>query len=155
VLHQLFKASGYDLSDNPENSTGFINNLEKMILDNIEGPAYETKVQMPGVVEGQEVDKISINRLKGMNSSGVPTLENGLSVRSGRGVEVPVIPGSSNGGSFGVTYNHALRFEDNTKTHRIKTALRMISLFTLIESLYKEIIDNLSKRRFGSHQRWY
>ena len=142
---QLFKASGYDLSDNPENSTGFINNLEKMILDNIEGPAYETKVQMPGVVEGQEVDKISINRLKGMNASGVPTLENGLSVRSGRGVEVPVIPGSSNGGSFGVTYNHALRFEDNTKTHRIKTALRMISLFTLIESLYKEIIDNLSR----------
>lgn len=142
---QLLKASGYDLSGDPENSPEFINNLEKMILDNVEGPAYETKVQMPGAVPGQEVDKISINKLKGMNASGVPTLQNGLSVRSGKGVEVPIIPGSSNGGSFGVTYNHALRFEDSTKTHRIKTALRMIALFTLIESLYKEIIDNLAK----------
>jgi len=142
---QILKASGYDLSDNPENSLDYISNLEKMILDNVEGPSYETKVQMPGNVSGQEVDKISINRLKGINATGVPTLENGSSVRSGKGVFVPVIPGSSNGGSFGVTYNHMIRFEDNTKTHRVKTALRMITLFTLIESLYKEVIDNLSK----------
>jgi len=140
---QLLKATGYmtriDPSDINEPS-----DIETRILDSVEGPAYEAIVNMPSNVAGEEVPKISAEALLGMNATGVPQYAE-KSVRAGTGVEIPYEEGSANAGSFGVTYNQAIRFEDFTDTHKIKTALRMITMYKLLESLYTEIIDELVK----------
>ena len=143
----LLRASGYDVSISPQNDENFVKDLESKILDSISAELNEKTVQMPGQIPGQEKPKIFRQGLEGMNASGVPTIGGtGSSVRAGTGVETPVLEaGSSNYGSFGVTYNQALRFEENTPTHRVKTALRMIALYTLLETLYNDIIACLEK----------
>ena len=140
---QLLKASGYMKVIDPSNPNAVLIQ-ELSILDENTGPENESKVNMPSNVEGLEVPKISAEALLGMNATGVPK-DGEKSVRAGTGVEIPYEEGSSNSSSFGVIYNQAIKFEDITPTHKIKTALRMITLYTLIKSLYKEIIEELVK----------
>lgn len=140
---QLLKASGYMTNISPETGAATAD-IERKILDDIEGPTNESSVNMPGNVEGLEVPKISAEGLLGMNSTGVP-VDGGISVRAGTGVDIPYEEGASNAGSFGVTYNQSVRFEDLTETHKIKTALRMIVLYKLVENLYKDIVEELVK----------
>ena len=134
----LLKASGYDLSEYPENSSEFVQNLESKILDPIEGPANEESVQMPSSAPGPEIEKLSSNLHRGMNATGVPKISETQSIRSSTGA----IQGKAS--SFGVTYNQAIRFEDQTKTHRIKTAIRMITMYTILDTLYEDIISILA-----------
>ncbi len=135
---QLLKASGYDLSIYPENDDGFIENLETKILDPLLGPLNEFAVQMPSALPGPEVEKLSSDLSRGMNATGVPKVSETQSVRDGTGQR------QGRAKSFGVTYNQAIRFEDQTATHRVKTAIRMIAVYTILDELYTDIISVLA-----------
>lgn len=139
----LIKASGYDISEFPKNKENFIKNIEQKMLETDEAivELYENAVNSPSAVEGEDTPRLTAESLRGRNATGVPNIS-GVgtnSVRAGKGSVGGEQP------SFGNSYNHVVRFGDITQTHKIKTALRMISLFTLLKSLYGEIIEELSK----------
>lgn len=135
----MLKASGHDLTNFPINMDGYIEAAEAAVIDGVQ-PA------MPANIPGEDGDfpKLSTENILGMNATGVPN--NGTSsVRKGTGVQIDYTPGSQNAETFGVLYNQSLRFEDITDAHKVKTALRLITLFTLVESVYKEIIESISR----------
>ena len=124
-------------------SENFIKNIEQKMLETDEAivELYENAVNSPSAVEGEDTPRLTAESLRGRNATGVPNIS-GVgtnSVRAGKGSVGGEQP------SFGNSYNHVVRFGDITQTHKIKTALRMISLFTLLKSLYGEIIEELSK----------
>jgi hypothetical protein len=140
---QLLKASGYMINVGPS-ELSVPEQIERLIRDDIEGPDNESKVIMPSNVEGLEVPKIEVEKLLGMNSTGVP--KDGISsVRAGTGVNIPYEEDASNSSSYGVIYNQSIRFGDFTNTHKVKTALRMITMYKLIKAVYEEIISELVK----------
>jgi len=136
----LLKATGYDTTPGPRNEEGFVSNLEKSILekDNSIVVDQETSVAMPSSIPGEEVPKLTAESLRSRNATGVPN--NWIfSSRINKGSIAGDRP------SFGVTYNQALKFEDTTPTHKIKTALRMIALFTFVKSLLDAVFEALGR----------
>jgi len=135
----LLKASGYITKEGPTTSLQPIIEEGKIYQTDIaNAEIFESTVAMPGNIQDQEVPKVTAETLRSRNATGVPFNTAEGSVLSNKGSI------TGNQSSFGTTYNHALRFEDLTPTHKIKTALRMMSLFTLLKSLYGEIIDELA-----------
>lgn len=134
----LLKASGYDTTPGPIPAS-LVKDLENKIFETDVGIVEENEsaVSMPSDVSGEEVPKLTAESLRGRNATGVPNILL-FSSRAGKGALAGNTP------SFGTTYNHALRFEDLTPTHKIKTALRMITLFTLLKSLYEDIMGELA-----------
>lgn len=137
----MMRASGYDISENP-NDPNVLQSIARQIKEDriTQAIQNELSVRMPvGPDSGvDDVPKITEKSVRPRNATGVPKKAI-KSVRSGKGSI------GGNASSFGVSYNNELRFEDFTTVHKVKAALRVITLYSILDEVYQTIIKDIEK----------
>ena len=122
----ILKASGFDKSLSPERSAE-IEDLEKEIF---EGEASNSILNDSGFFD--TFVKINQSRF----AKGFPSGRFGQSVRKDSGETLQIDPEAKNARSYGVLFNHAMKFDsNNNKMLRIQTSLVIVALVNAVNDL--------------------
>ena len=133
----LMKASGYDTKSTP----GDANNP-----DSLES-SMGSNANMPDSMLNSPDTKVDGANIRAKNAYGFPSRpRSGESIRSGRGA---FLEGQED--SFGTSYNTGLYANGkNHKMHKIKAALSLLALKSLVSQMYTQIFSRLSESTASS-----
>ena len=134
----LYKASGFDLGDSPENS----------------GDIEDVREGISSLEIGNNIDKnsgfnsVNFSNLRSKNAKGFPVNETGGSLRDGRGNLIEQDNNSLNPSdsveSFGSTYNDVFRFTGKSiKLHKIQAAISLIALKSIASNFFDSFMNQL------------